>query len=99
MALVPQTKQNKIWHVMQYVSSQSGKVSKAVREELNKEGKLDATYVGGLDAQAKQDASDIIAMLRWLVDDLGVSVPSAFTDGEVDAINELIRQFDDDPEV
>jgi len=34
-------------------------------------------------------------MFRWLLDNLSVAIPAAFTDAEVDAINAEIRQVDD----
>ncbi len=92
MALVDQDKKKKIEGVNSYIKGKIQEVDLKLFQETNPGGIYDGTYVGGLDASAKSDEGDIIKMLRWLADNLGFTVPPAFSDAEVDAIDPNIRQ-------
>ena len=95
MALVPQDKKKKIELVNAYMKGKLQEVNLKLQRETNPNGIYDATFVAGLDTSAKQDEGDIIQMLRWLADNEGFTVPAAFSDAEVDAINPKIRQKED----
>jgi len=95
MALVDQDKSKKIQLVNAYMKAKLQEVNLKLHREEDPEDIFDDTFKGTLDASAKADEGDIIKMLRWLADNLGFTVPIAFTDAEVDAINPDIRQKDD----
>lgn len=95
MALVPQDKKLKIELVNNYIQSKLQGVNRKLDREEDREDIFDDTYKGTLDASVKQDEGDVIQMLRWLADNLGFTVPAAYSDAEVDAINPKIRQKED----
>jgi len=46
--------------------------------------------------QAKSDVRDGVKMLRWMFTELGITtIPTAYTDAQVDAIDENIRTHDE----
>ena len=89
--MVEQTKKRKIELVNQYMKGKLQMVNLKLHREADAENVFDDVYKATLDTSAKQDEGDIIKMLRWLAKDLGFTVPPAFTDNEVDAINSEIR--------
>lgn len=92
MALVPQDKKRKIELILSYMGVKLQDALLKLNHEEDIEDIYDDTYKATLDIGAKQDIADIIKMLRWLADNEGFTVPPAYTDGEVDAIEPQIRQ-------
>ena len=98
MAIVPQPKRTKIRNLFAYVSDEINAANRDLRDEADPDtkGRLDDTYVAGRDAAAKTHLSNAIKAVRWLADDLSVTVPTAYTDAEIDALEgREIREFDD----
>ena len=95
MVLVDQDKDVKISRAVTYVAGEFILAKLDLVEELNIESKFDAAWVASRDASAKGHVSNGIQMLRWLFDNLVVTVPAAYSDGEVDTIDNGIRQKDD----
>ncbi len=59
--------------------------------------RFSAAYLGTLAAGAKTDIQELTKMLRWLFTEFNITaVPAAYTDAQVDAIEEDIRTHDDD---
>jgi len=66
------------------------------REELDKDSKLDATYISTRDSSAKTHADNAIRMLRWLFEiEFGLTPPAPLNDAEVDAIDPNIRTHEE----
>lgn len=95
MVLVDQDKDEKIRRLVNWVSSEFVHARLDLFEEKNPGGKFDAAWVAGRDASAKGHVSDGIRALRWLFDNLGVTVPAAYSDAEIDEKDSEIRQKDD----
>lgn len=89
--MVEQIKHRKIELVFSYLASEMQQAQLKLSDELDLGSKFKTSYLNGLDSSAKQNASNIVKMMRWMISDLGVGTPDAFTDAEVDAINEEIR--------
>ena len=89
--MTEQTKRKKIELVNQYMKGKLQLVNWKLNREADTSGHFDSTYQATLDSSAKADEGDIIKMLRWLAGDLSFTVPAAFTDAEIDAINPEIR--------
>jgi len=97
MAIVPQPKRSKIRNLFAYVTDEINQANRDLKDEADPDtlGRLDDTYVAGRDAAAKQHLGNAIKAIRWLADDLGETVPPAYTDAEIDALNREIREFED----
>ena len=95
MALVDQDKDEKIIRALAYVNSEFNKAENDLQEEQNPDGRFDATWVANRDASAKGHVMNAVKMQRWLLDNLSVTVPAAYSDAEVDLIDQFIRQKDD----
>ncbi len=95
MALVPQDKRTKVRLLLNEIENRTAKAKDFLEEEQNLQGKLDAAYVAGRDAEAKTQLSEVVKLIRWLIEDFSLPVPVAYTDAEIDAINDKIRQYDD----
>ena len=89
--MVDQTKKAKIELVNNYIQERAQLVSLLLEREADSTGAFDLTYQSGLDAAIKAEEAKLFKMGRWLLNDLGISAPVAFTDAEVDAINPRIR--------
>lgn len=89
--MVEQTKKRKIELVNSYIKGKLQQVNLKLHREADLEDVFDDIYKAGLDVSAKQDEGDIIKMLRWLANDLGFTIPAAFTDAQVDEINPEVR--------
>jgi len=65
-------------------------------EELDRDSKLDATYISARDDEAKTHADNAIRMLRWLFEiEFGLTPPTPLNDAEVDAIDPDIRTHEE----
>jgi hypothetical protein len=95
MALVPQDKKVKMSKINAYIKNNAGKIQGLLAEEADQSGKYDATYQSGLKSEIESIQADTIKMLRWLAVNESYTVPPAFSDAEVDAIDPFIRQKDD----
>ena len=80
---------------MRYVSTEFSKAEDDLQQELNPDNRYTASWVADRDTSAKAHVMNAIKMQRWLLDNLGVTVPAAYSDAEVDAIDSAIRQKDD----
>jgi hypothetical protein len=89
--MVEQTKKLKIEGVNRYLIHEAKMANSLLRREEDAEDVYDDTYKATLDAIVKDHEANIVKMLRWLMADLTLPTPDAFTDGEVDAINPDIR--------
>jgi len=102
MALIPQTKRLKIVGALSYIDKQINLTIRRIAQEDEADNllvdfdqaKIDVRKTR-LDTEAKSEAGKAVQMFRWLLDDLSVTIPAAFTDAEVDTIDPLIRQTDD----
>ena len=95
MALVPQDKKRKIELVNAFVKGNSQKANLYLHQEADPQDIYDDTVKAGRQAEVLTLLSNSIKMFRWLADDQSLTVPPAYTDGEVDAINPEIRQKED----
>jgi hypothetical protein len=95
MALVPQTRKRKIELINQYMKGKLQEANLLLYREEDTEGIHDATYKATLQEAVYDIEKDIISMLRWLAASESFTVPAAFNDAQVDAINPLIRQYED----
>lgn len=89
--MADQNKKTKIQLVNNYIQERSQLVSFMLEREADSTGDFDSTYQSGLDAAIKAEETKLFKMGRWLLDNLGITPPAAFTDAEVDAINPKIR--------
>ena len=96
MAIVTQTKRIKIRNLFGYVEDEIHAVNKDLKIEMLNNPEYDSTFRAGRDASAKDHAKNIVKAIRWLINDLGLSTPSAFTDAQIDALSREIREFDDE---
>lgn len=96
MARVERDRTGAISQVMNYVQQQFNDIQKEILDEQDLSGRIDTTYQTGLDASIKTLGRNATKMLIWLIEDhLGLTVPTAYTDAEVDAIDVDIRTFED----
>jgi len=95
MALVPQTKRRKVGNLLSEIRNDITTAKNALRIEERDDPKFTQTYKDGRDAVAKASIANTVRMLGWLLGDLGITPPTAYTDAEIDAINPNIRQFED----
>jgi len=96
MAIVPQRKKKKIEMVNNYAKGKGQKVNLLLSREADLSGIFDSAYQSGLDAEVKAEMAKIIKGYRWLINNLNVNTPAAFTDAEAEAeINAEIIQFED----
>lgn len=58
------------------------------------QGNIDA-YKTQLEALAATKNTDAVATYRWIMDEFSLTVPAAYTDAEIDAIDPDIRTHDD----
>ena len=84
-----QTKREKVERVLNYVLQKRRSIFEKLASEQNQNYKQ--SYLSSLDDSAKDDMKDIVSMIRWLINDLGVNTPPAFTNQEVDSIDPTIR--------
>lgn len=65
-------------------------------DELNKDSKLDPTYVSARDGSAKTHLNNAMKMLKWLCEtEFGLTAETPYTDTEVDSISINLRTIDD----
>lgn len=95
MALVPQIKRTKVRLVLNEIENRIRFATDALEEEQDFDNKLDAAYIASRDPEAKAKMAEIVKLIRWLIDDLSLPTPTAYTDAEIDDINDKIRQYDD----
>jgi len=95
MARIPQDKVGTIARATRYVTDKFRDMNEKFAEENEADARFKTTYLSGLDADGKTDGADAVKMLRWLLGNLSVTIPAAYTDAEVDAINPDIRTKDD----
>jgi hypothetical protein len=73
--------------------------SEVMYDELVAEGVFDSANLTSFKNNKIQEAIDhntkALKMYRWLVDTLSIPIPTAYTDTEVDAIDQDIRTFED----
>ncbi len=93
--MVEQTKKNKVGLIDTYIMANGQDINVALLEESNLSGKYKNTWVNSRQAVVKTLLENNIKMYRWLLDDLSISVPDAYTDAEVDIINPEIRTLDE----
>ena len=89
--MVEQTKKIKIELINKYIINESKIANSLLRREEDLDDIYDDTYKASLDGTVKSHESNMVMMLRWLIADLSLPTPDAFTDAQVDAINEEIR--------
>jgi hypothetical protein len=89
--MVDQTRKRKIELVNAYMKGQLQQANSKLHYEADTSGKYDVTWQAGVKAEVEGHEANIIKMLRWLAVSEGFTVPVAYTDGEVDAINSEIR--------
>jgi len=90
--MVAQTKRNKVLNSLAYLEDNIHEANDSLRIEEENAPEYTTTYKSGLDASAKNNLKVIVKMLRWLASDLGITtLPAAFTDAQVDAIDPTIR--------
>ena len=102
MALIPQTKLKKIIASLKYINDQNSQTIERIAQADESDdllidftqAKIDVRKTR-LTTEANVEAAKAVQMFRWLLGDLGVAIPAAFTDAEVDAIDPEIRQTDD----
>lgn len=95
MVLVPQDKRTKVRLLINEIENRIRFAVDALEEEQDFDNKLDAAYIAGRDPEAKAKLGEVVKLIRWLIDDLSLPTPVAYTDAEIDAINDKIRQYDD----
>ena len=91
--MAAQPKRITVINALAYIEDKIHSANLKLTKEVDSSGEYDATFQSGLDASAKGDITDIVKMIRWLKETYFniASVPTAFSDAEVDAINPLIR--------
>lgn len=96
MVRVKNNKRILVREALGYIEQEIHGANNDLREELDTDNKLDVTYKTGRDASAKTHVKNAIKMFRWLVEvEFSLTVPNAYTNAEVDAIDIDIRTFDD----
>jgi len=96
MARVANTENQIIGNILGRVRQLAGEISKEIKDEGDTSGRLDTTYQGTLDASIKSKGGELIKMLRWLVEtELALTAPTAYTDIDIDGIDEDIRTHED----
>ena len=96
MVRVARDRTGALSQVMNYTQLKFNEIQKLILDEQDSSGRIDGTYQGTLDGNIKSLGADAVKMLRWLVEDnLGLPAPSAFTNTQVDAIDENIRTYED----
>jgi len=102
MAIIPQKTVKKVILALQYINDQNAKANISFGQaEIADELLIDFTQAKiddrktRLKSEGANETKKSVQMFRWLLTDLGVAIPAAFTDAEVDAINSEIRQTDD----
>lgn len=90
--MVEQTKRIKTIKALAYVENKIHSINNKFKDEKDTSGRLDITYQSGLNTSAKNDGKELVKMLRWLLKELGITtLPTAYTDAQVDAIDPSIR--------
>ena len=96
MVRVARDRTGALSQVMNYTQQKFSEIQKLILDEQDGTGRIDSTYQGTLDSNIKSLGADAVKMLRWLIEDnLGLSAPTAFTEAQVDAIDENIRTYED----
>jgi len=96
MAIVNQTKRRKVVNALAYIEDNIHQANNSLLIEERDAPEYDTGFKSGRDQAAKLNLRDIVKMLRWLADDLGVgTLPKAFTDQQIDDLNRDIRVFED----
>jgi hypothetical protein len=97
MARVDNTTRQTAVRLLGEIQDHINKINLFLKEEQNVDAKLDATYVSGRNAAAIAEGAEILKKFRWFWEDpgqLNQTVEAAYTDAEIDAINEDIRTHD-----
>ncbi len=96
MARVANNKRDKVRGALTYMEEKIHDANKKLKMESEPHPELDSTYKAGLDGSAKNDLKSVIKMIRWLANDLSLgSIPSAFTNTQIDSIDAEIRTHEE----
>ncbi len=102
MALIPQKTVTKVINALAYIDEQNRQANVSFgQSEIADDLLTDFTQANidarktRLNTEGANEAKKSVQMFRWLLGSIGATVPVAFTDAEVDAINPEIRQTDD----
>ena len=95
MAIIQQTKRNKIINLFAYVQDEINLANKDVDEEAKNDPRFKASYITARDDSAKQHLRNVIKAVGWLKIELQITGNiSPFLDADIDALNREIRTFD-----
>ena len=91
MARVARAKIDIIIRASNYIADNIAAGNIKLEEERDPQSKLKTAYKSTLKDGANTDIINSLKMFRWLIKDLQLTSPSAYTDSEVDSIDEDIR--------
>ena len=91
--LTEQIKREKIERALNYMLQKRRNIFSNITEEQNKNYKSE--YLRELDDRMKSNLKDLSSMCGWLLNNLNVTPPNAFTDDEVDSIDKSIRTIEE----
>ena len=96
MARIANRKRTLIRNILAYCEDQIHSINRHLTVEDEDNPNYTQSYRDGRDAEAKDDLKNLVRMMRYGISKLPIgTLPAAFDDGEVDAINPDIRTFDD----
>ena len=99
MARIDNTDRITSIRLLAHVQNHISKINRLLTEETNPQGKLSNSYVNSTRSLALAEGVELMKKWRWLwegVDQLNQSPEAAYTDSEIDAIDEDIRTTDED---
>ncbi len=89
--MTDQTRKRKIELVNDYMRSELQQANSKLHYEADMSGRFSVTWQAGAKTEVYNHEANIIKILRWLAADEGFTIPTAYTNAEVDAINAEIR--------
>jgi len=96
MARVANSKRIIVRNALAYIEDKIHAANNKLLEEEDSSGKYSSGYLSGLDAGAKTDVKNATKMFRWLIQTyLGLSVPAAYTNTQVGALDPDIRTHEE----
>ncbi len=97
MARINNTKRVIAVRILSHLENHIHKINNILKEELNLENKFSNSHVTSRNQAAIDEGAEILKKFRWYWEDqINQSILPAYTDAEIDVIDEDIRTHEDE---
>lgn len=95
MARVVNTAKQALSPTIDYIHNRVNDVDRFFDESNQTDPPLDTTYKNGRQPAYVVEAKNLVRMIRWYMTKYNITIPIAFTDAQVDAIDPDIRTHEE----